>query len=76
MLRSDAPRFDLDGFKAAFAPLAAQLNMRWQLTSGARLPRVALFCSQYLHCMADLLHRWRSASWPARFRSSSPTIAP
>ena len=23
-------------------------------------PRVALFCSQYLHCMADLLHRWRS----------------
>jgi formyltetrahydrofolate deformylase len=21
---------------------------------------VALFCSQYLHCMADLLHRWRT----------------
>jgi formyltetrahydrofolate deformylase len=21
---------------------------------------VALFCSQYLHCMADLLHRWRA----------------
>jgi formyltetrahydrofolate deformylase len=21
---------------------------------------MALFCSQYLHCMADLLHRWRS----------------
>ena len=34
--------------------------MRWQLTSGARRTRVALFCSQYLHCMADLLHRWRS----------------
>jgi len=52
--------FDLEGFKAAFAPLAAELEMRWQLTASARLPKVALFCSQYLHCMADLLHRWRS----------------
>ena len=53
-------RFDLDGFKAAFAPLAAELGMRWKLTAGARRPRMALFCSQYLHCMADLLHRWRT----------------
>jgi formyltetrahydrofolate deformylase len=53
------PCFDLDGFKNAFAPLAAELDMRWQLTSGARRTRVALFCSQYLHCMADLLDRWR-----------------
>jgi formyltetrahydrofolate deformylase len=52
--------FDLEGFKTAFAPLAAELGMRWQLSSSARLPRVALFCSQYLHCMADLLHRWRT----------------
>ena len=52
--------FDLEAFKAAFAPLAAELGMHWQLTSTARLPRVALFCSQYLHCMADLLHRWRT----------------
>ena len=55
-----ARRFDLEGFRAAFAPLAAELNMRWQLTSGVRPPRMALFCSQYLHCMADLLHRWRT----------------
>jgi formyltetrahydrofolate deformylase len=34
--------------------------MRWQLTASARRPRVALFCSQYLHCMADLLHRWKT----------------
>ena len=52
--------FDLEGFKTAFAPLAAELGMRWQLSSSGRLPRVALFCSQYLHCMADLLHRWRT----------------
>jgi formyltetrahydrofolate deformylase len=57
---SDAPPFDLDAFRADFSPLAAELNMRWKLTTAARQPRVALFCSQYLHCMADLLHRWRT----------------
>jgi formyltetrahydrofolate deformylase len=51
------PAFDLDAFRAAFAALARDLNMRWQLTSTARKPRVALFCSQVLHCVADLLHR-------------------
>jgi formyltetrahydrofolate deformylase len=55
----EAECFDLDGFKKAFATLAAELGMRWQLTSGARLTRVALFCSQYMHCMADLLDRWK-----------------
>jgi formyltetrahydrofolate deformylase len=52
--------FDLEDFRRAFAPLAAELKMRWQISSTAQRPRVALFCSQYLHCMADLLHRWRS----------------
>jgi formyltetrahydrofolate deformylase len=56
----EGARFDLDGFKAAFAPLAAELGMRWKLSASARRPRMALFCSQYLHCMADLLHRWRT----------------
>ena len=57
---SGAGRFDLDGFRTAFARLAAELDMHWALTSGARRPRVALFCSQYLHCVADLLYRWKT----------------
>jgi formyltetrahydrofolate deformylase len=58
---SAAPgRFDLDSFNANFAPLAAELGMHWTLTASARRPRVALFCSQYLHCMADLLYRWHT----------------
>src|ERR1019366_9088746 len=52
--------FDLDSFRTAFAPLAAELGMRWRLSASTRRPRIALFCSQYLHCMADLLHRWRT----------------
>ena len=58
--KSGSPRFDLDGFEKAFALLASELDMRWQLSASAQPPRVALFCSQYLHCMADLLQRWRS----------------
>jgi formyltetrahydrofolate deformylase len=56
-MNSGAHRFDLEGFKAVFAPLAEELGMRWQLISTARRTKMALFCSQYLHCMADLLHR-------------------
>jgi formyltetrahydrofolate deformylase len=52
--------FDLAAFREVFTPIAAELNMNWKLTSSERPPRVALFCSQYLHCMADLLHRWRA----------------
>jgi formyltetrahydrofolate deformylase len=52
--------FDVAGFTSAFAPLAAELGMRWKMWGKAHRPRVALFCSQYLHCMADLLHRWRA----------------
>ena len=53
-------KFDLEAFKADFVPLAAELGMRSTLTTSSRKPRVALFCSQYLHCVADLLYRWRS----------------
>jgi formyltetrahydrofolate deformylase len=57
---SSGGAFDLEKFKAAFAPMARELNMRWQLTAGGARPRVALFCSQHLHCVADLLYRWRA----------------
>ncbi len=52
--------FDLAAFERAFTALAEELRMRWTLTSSAHRPRMALFCSQYLHCMADLLHRWHA----------------
>jgi formyltetrahydrofolate deformylase len=57
---STMERFDLEGFTTAFAALAAELGMRWKLSASARKPRMALFCSQYLHCAADLLYRWRT----------------
>jgi len=52
--------FDMEAFRADFAPVAAELGMRSTLTTSARKPRMALLCSHYLHCVADLLYRWRS----------------
>lgn len=59
--------FDLDTFRSAFTPIAEELRMRWSLTSSAHRPRVALFCSRYLHCVADLLHRWHSGELACDF---------
>jgi formyltetrahydrofolate deformylase len=44
-------------FARDFALLAEELHMRWQLHHTRQRPRVAIFCSQYLHCIADLLQR-------------------
>lgn len=49
--------FDLDGFRAAFQDVAEQFRMVWQLRLSIDRPRVAIFVSQHLHCLADLLHR-------------------
>ena len=49
--------FDLDRFTAEFAPLATALEMDWRLEASARPPRVAIFVSNQLHCLADLLFR-------------------
>lgn len=47
-------------FKEAFSPLADQLQMRWRLELASARPNVAIFVSQYDHCLADLLYRHRS----------------
>jgi formyltetrahydrofolate deformylase len=59
--------FDLDGFRLeeaefrkVFEPIAARYQMAWQLAYSDRPATVAIFVSQYLHCLADLLHRHQS----------------
>jgi formyltetrahydrofolate deformylase len=50
-------KFDLPAFQAAFQELGGSLNMRWRLEQSSTRPRVAIFVSQHLHCLVDLLHR-------------------
>jgi formyltetrahydrofolate deformylase len=52
--------FDLGSFGAEFSALASELDLHWKLHVSSQRPRLALFCSQYLHCIADLLQRWRA----------------
>jgi formyltetrahydrofolate deformylase len=49
--------FDLPAFQEEFQTTAAELQMHWQCRSMANTPRVAIFVSQYLHCLVDILHR-------------------
>lgn len=51
-------------FARDFAILAEELHMRWQLFRAHQRTRVAIFCSQYLHCVADLLHRSSAGELP------------
>ena len=49
--------FDVEAFRAEFAAVAEELHMTWRFELSTARPRVAIFVSQYLHCLADLLSR-------------------
>jgi formyltetrahydrofolate deformylase len=52
--------FGADAFREAFAAVAAEFSMDWKLTDTAVRKRVVVLVSKEDHCLADLLHRWRS----------------
>jgi len=57
--RNGSARFDLDGFKTDLP----RWRRNWDAVEVEReraQAADALFCSQYLHCAADLLYRWRT----------------
>ncbi|HEY0796469.1 MAG TPA: formyltetrahydrofolate deformylase [Acidisarcina sp.] len=62
-------RLDESQFRAAFATVAEAHYMAWQLEYGDRKPVVAIFVSQYLHCVADLLLRHASGELHCKIAS-------
>ncbi|MFA6040872.1 MAG: formyltetrahydrofolate deformylase [Methylophilus sp.] len=58
----DLNDFSLDesAFAEAFGVIAKQFNMQWQLKLAQHKTRVAIMVSQYDHCLADLLQRYKS----------------
>ena len=60
---TDRPCDDAN-FRALFAPLATQMNLHWKITFPAQPQKVAIFVSNYLHCLADLLHRHQTGELP------------
>jgi len=58
----DLDEFDLlpEQFDSAFATIANRFHMQWQLKLATKPVRIAIMVSQYDHCLADLLHRYKS----------------
>lgn len=56
--------FDFEAFHAEFRTVATELQMRWQLRVRKEGMRVAVFVSQHLHCLADILHRHQTGELP------------
>lgn len=52
--------FDRDNFTMAFAALAEQHEMRWQLYDNDVPERVVILASHASHCLSDILYRWKS----------------
>jgi len=54
----------LDAMRTAFSPMAAQMQMDWQLVARAAKTRVLLLVSKLGHCLNDLLFRVQTGHLP------------
>ena len=57
----DLKDFDLDRecFRKHFEPIARDFRMDWRAEYSHDLPAMALLVSSHLHCLVDLLHRYK-----------------
>jgi len=53
-----------EALRAAFAALAATMQMNWQLHDAQKKPRMILMVSKIGHCLNDLLFRYKSGLLP------------
>ena len=54
----------LDAQRAAFAPLADEFSMQWEIHDAALKPKVVIMVSKIGHCLNDLLFRYRTGQLP------------
>ena len=60
---TEVEHFNQYSFHAAFDPTARQFHMNWRIALSDAVQNAAIFVSQYLHCLADLLHRHRTGEF-------------
>lgn len=53
-------------FRQEFEALARDFSMKWYLRDNREHQRVVIMASHASHCLADLLHRWKSGEMPCR----------
>jgi formyltetrahydrofolate deformylase len=59
-IRASSLSCEADEFRRQFEPLAAELEMDWQITDSAVKKRVVIMVSKQEHCLYDLLARWQA----------------
>jgi len=47
-----------------FRPIAEEFDMEWRFADAQRPQRVVILVSRFDHCLAHLLHRWKSGDLP------------
>jgi formyltetrahydrofolate deformylase len=57
---ADSLSFSAEEFADRFADVATEFNLEWHLSDTDIRKRVIILVSREDHCLADLLHRWRS----------------
>lgn len=68
-----------DGIDAAFGEIGRRLNMTWSLHFSDVTQKMAIFVSQYGHCLYDILARVQSGEWSVSVPlvvSNHPTFEP
>lgn len=58
-IERDGFELNRETFPAAWQPLAERFNMSWRIHWGTPRKRMLILCSKQLHCLTDLLSRWR-----------------
>ena len=56
----DVFKLKREDIKAAFAVIAGAFDMTWKLSFSDQKSRVAIFVSKHLHCLYDLLYRYKT----------------
>jgi formyltetrahydrofolate deformylase len=52
----------VETWRDAFAPLAAEFGMRWELNDAQHRPRILVAVSREGHCLNDILYRWQTGA--------------
>ncbi|TDA30537.1 MAG: formyltetrahydrofolate deformylase [Hadesarchaea archaeon] len=63
-------RLPREGIREALLPLASELRADWRIHFSSERPRVGIMVSRHLHCLYDLLARWKEG----RLRCEIPLI--
>ena len=66
VISAESLAVSLAQFREEFAPLGQEFDMQWHVRDNADLQRVVVMASHASHCLADILHRWKSGELPCQ----------